>query len=369
MKFLKYYLGTGATASILLYYNRDNIANKYVIPKLYKCDPERAHNIAINLLALGIKPNIKIYQNDTLNVNLWNRQFGNPVGLAAGFDKNARAYQTLNEIGFGFIEVGTVTPLPQKGNPKPRIFRFDNYIKNRCGLNNDGLEKIIPRLKLTPNNILGVSLGINENTENIIDEFNTSVCKVNDCSDYIVLNISCPNIAHNLQNDYNLIDKIVEKSRTNSIKPLLIKISSDIEYNDLKQIAKISIDHNLDGIIIGNTKKCLEGGLSGMPIKDISNKAVRDFYYLTNGKIPIIGVGGIFTGKDAYQRIKDGASLVQIYSSFIFNGPEVVNDINQELNELLQKDGYSNIQDVVGANHTYYKYLFDYLNYHKKKIF
>ena len=365
MKIVKYTLGSGIALSSLLYYNRDKITNRFIVPNLHKCDPETAHNIAINLLSLGITPKVKIIENDSLKLNLWNKEFKNPIGLAAGFDKNAKAYKNLYNFGFSFVEVGTMTPLPQAGNPKPRIFRFENYIKNRCGLNNDGIDTILPRLQLSDKNILGVNLGINNETTSITEDFNNSICKVNDYCDYIVLNISCPNISHNLQDNSSIISNVIQKAKENSIKPILIKISSDIDYQNLKIIADISLSNKLDGIIIGNTKKCPDGGLSGLPIKNISSQAVKDFYFLSGGRIPIIGVGGIFTGEDAYQRIKDGASLVQIYSSFIFNGAETVNMINSEILDLLEKDGYSNISEVVANNHNFNNYIVNWYKYIK----
>jgi len=367
MKLLRYTVATGISAASAILYNKDKIARDYVIPYIYSLDPEKAHNITIKLLSLGISPKVEVYENESLKCHLFGKPFKNPVGLAAGFDKNAVAYRTLYDWGFSFIEVGTMTPLPQEGNQKPRIFRFENSIKNRCGLNNDGIDNILPRLFHPVDKTLGVNIGINNDSENIVNDYMNQVISLNRCADYTVINISCPNVNHNIQGNRELVEKIIMETRKVSNVPLVIKISPDIGNKQLKFIANKCLEHNIDGIIIGNTARCVEGGLSGEPIRDMATQTIRDFYRITGGKIPIIGCGGIFTGRDAYEKIKEGASLVQIYSAMIFNGPEAVNTINTELAELLKEDKHTSIAEAVGKNHTYWRSILDtvyyYLNY------
>ena len=358
------------------FYNKDIISKKYIIPKLYSMDPEEAHNLAIKFMSYGFMPKYEQFKDKSLNVHLWNKTFKNPVGLAAGFDKHAKAYDSLSKIGFGFLELGSVTLQPQNGNPKPRIHRFKDSIINSCGFNSDGLDTFYKRISKRDNNdcIIGTNIGKNLNTNNILNDYQECIEKLDKYSDYMVINISSPNTVNltNLQNKENL-ETILMRVKSCSNKPILIKLSPDLEYEQLTDIRDLVFKYNVDGLIISNTSKIPAGGLSGKPIYDKSNQVLYDMYKLTYGKVPLIGVGGIFTGDDAYQKIKNGASLVQIYTSFILEGPEVINNINTRLYELLKRDGYESIEDAIGVDikNNYWNYLYYQTKYEnlKKNIY
>jgi len=369
--------GVGVTSAIgYILYHKDKIAKTYIIPKLYKMDPEEAHDLAINFMSYGFMPKYDIFQDKSLNIRLWNKTFKNPVGLAAGFDKHAKAYNSLSKLGFGFLELGSVTLLPQNGNPKPRIFRFEDSIINSCGFNSDGLDSFFTRIskREKDNCIIGTNIGKNLNTEDILNDYQKCIQKLDEHSDYVVINISSPNTLNltKLQNKENL-ETILMRVKSCIRTPLLIKLSPDLEYEQLKDIRDLVFKYNVDGLIISNTSKIPAGGLSGKPIYDKSNQVLYDMYKLTNGKIPLIGVGGVFTGDDAYQKIKNGASLVQIYTSFILEGPDVINKINTRLYELLKRDGYESIEEAIGSDikNNYWNYLYYQTKYENliKKIY
>ena len=327
---------------------------------LNKLEPETAHNIAIWALSKNINLPLSdgVYKSKRLESRVFGVDFQNPVGLAAGFDKNGVAYTALSNYGFGFIEIGSITPFGQVGNPKPRIFR-DNQnksITNFCGLNNYGVvdivERVIDNPKLHNQTKLGVSLS--KNNDGSIKDYKTSALYVNhiDHCDYVVLNLSCPNVPNkfdvNQKNDLKYIIESTQKVLDD--KPVLIKISPDLTEAQLNDIASISLETKLDGIICGNTTKTDKGGLSGKPLSEKSNKQVSILYKSLNGKIPIIGCGGIMNAEDAYLMIKNGANLVQIYSLFIFEGPDSVYKLNKKIDEFLEQDGLKSIADAVGLN-------------------
>ena len=337
--------------------------------------PELAHSITINLLKY-LKFNFKNIDNPILSQHLFGLDFPNPVGLAAGFDKNAEVVKSMFSLGFGFVEVGTVTPLPQKGNPKPRIFRLDqdNAIINSLGFNNKGSKKIkknILKLKnsFSENKIIGVNLGKNKNSTNSIDDYLFGIEQFGKEASYITINISSPNTEglRDLQlrgNIENLIKKIISKREEImeiNKKPVFVKISPDLNEDQLRDIALISLANNVDGLILTNTttdrpknllssNKIKKGGLSGKPLFESSNNILRKMYNLTNGQITLIGVGGISNGSDCYEKIKSGASLVQLYSALTFSGPLLISKIKNELIDLIKTDGYKNISDVVGKS-------------------
>lgn len=328
----------------LYYYSNDIIT--YFLNKL---NPEIAHNIAISALKNNIIIKNNNYDSDRLKIDLFNKNFKNPVGLAAGFDKNAEAYPTLFKYNFSFIEVGTVTLYERFGNKKPRIFRNNktNTIINSCGLNNNGVVKIknniIHNNKYIDNsNILGISISSITNK----NDYHKCITQVNNLSDYIVINISCPNVKKSKDD----LDLLLKECKEIAKQPLLIKISPDLNNEQMEYIANVSIKNKIDGIIVSNTTKTDMGGKSGTPLKKLSDNKLKEMYILTNGKIPLIGCGGIMNGKDAYDKIKNGASLIQIYSGFIFEGPEVIYKINKELDYLLEKDNYTNIKEAIGSN-------------------
>ncbi len=337
--------------------------------------PELAHSITINLLKY-FNFNFNNIEDPILSQHLIGLDFPNPVGLAAGFDKNAEVVNSMFSFGFGFVEVGTITPLPQQGNPKPRVFRLenDNAIINSLGFNNKGAKKVkknISKLRksLSENRIIGVNLGKNKNTINSIDDYLIGMEQLGNIASYITINISSPNTQglRDLQlkgNIENLIKQIVlKREQIESInkKPILIKISPDLNDDQLRDIALISLANNIDGLILTNTttnrsnkllstNKNKKGGLSGKPLFEISNNILRKMYNLTNGQITLIGVGGISNGSDCYEKLKSGASLVQLYSSLTYSGPLLISKIKKELIDLIKTDGYKNISEIVGKS-------------------
>jgi len=342
---------------------------KKIFPILNFIPPELAHNLAIRFFTNfknKIKPDDLI-----LNIKVCNLKFTNPIGLAAGFDKNGEAYDGLMRLGFGFVEIGTVTLNPQFGNKKPRIFRLfeDKAIINRLGFNNIGAEKVLQNVKKYDSangpGLLGVNLGKNLDSKELVEDYVKLLKIFNRKASYITLNVSSPNTPglRELEQKDNL-DKLVKKislfKKKNSVNiPVFLKIDPDISKNQLGDIADIILSSTIDGVIISNTsihrsnelisKHANEkGGISGLPIKETSNKLLKDFYILTNGKIPLIGVGGISDGKDAYERILNGASLIQLYTSLIYKGPSIVSKIKEELAYLLKKDNYKSLNQAVG---------------------
>lgn len=298
----------------------------------------------------------------------------NPIGLAAGFDKNAEAVAGLDEMGFGFIEVGSVTPEPQPGNDKPRCFRLaeDNGIINRYGFNSDGMAKVQERLKNLRldgsfKGVLGVNLGKNKTSETPIEDYKKGIDALGPYCDYLVINISSPNTPglRSMQNKRELEDllRACVDQRNKLLKPvpLVLKISPDLNESELKDIANVvqKKGTKVDALIVSNTTISRPeslisghsqevGGLSGAPVKDLSTKVISQMFKLTKGAVPIIGVGGIGSGQDAYEKILAGASAVQIYTAIVFQGPPVVSRIKRELSELLQNDNFSSVRDAVG---------------------
>jgi len=339
-------------------------------PFLFNLDPETAHNLAIKSLKFNPFPS-KIFEVDDeqmLNIKLLGKNFPNPIGLAAGFDKSAEVYNSLLKLGFGFVEVGTVTPLKQYGNPKPRIFRLedDKALINRLGFNNDGMEAIKGRIMSDQKKgILGVNIGPNKETKDQKNDFCLGLKNFFDIADYITVNISSPNTEglrdfHDQEKLINLmgaLNKIKKDNGTNI--PLLLKISPDIKNNHIPEIADAAIKNNISAIILTNTTngnrdnltselKEEEGGLSGNPLHQISTNMIRKFYKELNNKIPIIGVGGVNSGKSAYEKIVAGASLLQLYTSFVYRGPSAAKDIKKELIQILKSEGIKNVKEAVG---------------------
>ena len=334
---------------------------KIILPVLFLFDPEKVHNftfllfkIFLNIPFVGFLVQ-KIYSvdNKKLSKKLFGIEFKNPVGLAAGFDKNAKLYNELSRFGFGFIEIGTVTPIAQPGNPKKRLFRLtnDEGIINRMGFNNDGMHKIANRLKKNKNILIGGNIGKNKSTPNdkAVNDYLLCFNYLFDFVDYFVVNVSSPNTPNlrELQNT-NFLRVILdslnkENLKKSKIKPILIKISPDLSKENLLEIVDLAISLKIDGIIATNTtinrdnltsKNINEsGGLSGKPLANKSNEVIRFISDKSNGKIPIIGVGGIHSAKDAIDKIKAGADLVQIYTGFIYEGPSLIKSINKALVE------------------------------------
>ena len=332
---------------------------------LFLFDPEIAHRITINYLKFARFKKPKLYK--VLQSEIFGLNFQNPIGIAAGFDKNGEVAHNLINLGFGFSEVGTVTPKPQPGNPRPRVFRLkdDRAIINRLGFNSVGFSEVKTKLEKIGDNIIGVNIGANKNSKDFSEDYIKGIKFFSTLASYITINISSPNTPglrnlEVLENLDVLLDKINNlESEDLLIKiPILLKISPDLEADNLKYLCEKVLSSKIDGLIISNTTisrdsistDTLEkGGLSGKPIFDISTKQLRMAYKYTNGKIPLIGVGGVDSAEKAYEKIKNGASLIQLYTGLVYNGPNLIKDINEDLSSLIERDGYSNISEAVGA--------------------
>ena len=339
-------------------------------PFLFSLDPETAHDLAIKSLKFNYLPSrmFEVEDEQILNTELLGKNFPNPIGLAAGFDKSAEVYNSLLRFGFGFVEVGTVTPLKQFGNSKPRIFRLeeDGALINRLGFNNDGIEIIKKRIKSEKKKgVLGINIGPNKNTKDQKNDFCLGLKNFFDIADYITINISSPNTEglrdfHDQEKLKDLLLALNKIKNENKINiPLLLKISPDIIDNHISEIADVAIKNDISGIILTNTTdsnrdklmnnfKKEEGGLSGKPLQQISTDMIKKFYKQLNGKIPIIGVGGVNSGKSAYEKITAGASLLQLYTGLVYKGPLLVKNIKKELIQILKSEGLNNIKDAVG---------------------
>ena len=337
---------------------------------IFKIDPELAHTLAIKSLKLNLIKNIfDENRNDPMfQTSLFGKQIENPIGMAAGFDKNAEVYNSLFKLGFGFVEVGTITPLQQYGNPKPRVFRLveDEALINRLGFNNLGSENINMRIRSNPiDGLLGINIGPNKETKNRLEDYLLGLKTFHDIADYITINISSPN-TENLRDFHeetkfsellSLIEK--EKNRLKSKIPIVVKISPDISESQINEISDTILRHSIGAIIISNStenererliniSKYQKGGLSGKPLEEKSNQLIKKFYNLLKGKTQIIGVGGVDSGKSAYKKFQSGANYVQLYTGMVFQGPNIVRKIKKELKELLVKDGVKNFQEIIG---------------------
>lgn len=350
---------------------------------LFKLDPEKAHNLGIKLLQTGLSTKFsrniasrKFAVNEFGSLKRFGLEFKNPLGIAAGFDKNGIVVNQLAALGFGFVEVGTITFEPQSGNEKPRMFRIarDQALINRLGFNNQGAAGVVERLrKLLPECVLGVNIGKNKDVpnaqaiKNYLDSFDLAF----EVADYIAVNISSPNTPNlrDLQNAdefEDLAGKLQERNRELSggkPKPLLIKIAPDLSEAGICAITDLSLKLDLAGIIATNTTvsrngltagsaaldKIGNGGLSGRPIKSRSTEVIRTIYKHSNGKLPVIGVGGIFTAEDAFEKISAGACLVQAYTGFVYQGVSFARDVNFGLVKLLKEHGFDSLDEAVGS--------------------
>jgi len=332
---------------------------KIILPVLFLIDPEKVHNIIFSSIKILFKfPFVKflvskfyIIDDSRLEKSLFGIKFKNPVGLAAGFDKNAQLYEELTSFGFGFIEIGTVTPKPQSGNPKKRLFRLveDSAIINRMGFNNIGVEEVIENLKKNKSTLIGGNIGKNKITPNYlaIDDYVTSFNMLFDFVDYFVVNVSSPNTPNlrDLQEKEpltKLINSLISINRNKKKpKPILLKIAPDLNNNQLLDIISIVKHTGLDGVIATNTtinrnnlksvNKNELGGLSGKPLTSRSTEVIKFISKNSNKTIPIIGVGGINTVADALEKFDAGADLIQIYTGFIYEGPNLIRSINKAL--------------------------------------
>ena len=337
---------------------------------IFKIDPETAHGLAIKSLKLNFVPNIiqEEKNNPLFKTKLFNKDIDNPIGMAAGFDKNAEVYNSLFKLGFGFVEVGTITPLKQYGNPKPRVFRLveDEALINRLGFNNQGAKNISDRIKKNrPTGLLGINIGPNKDTKEREKDYIECLKIFHQNADYITVNISSPNTEdlrsfHDQTKLNELLETIdKEKKKLSSKIPIAVKVSPDISNDDISKISEVLLSNQIEVIIISNTsdstrdslnniQKHQKGGLSGKPIKEKSTKLINKFYKLLNGRVKIIGVGGVDSGKSAYEKFLAGANYVQLYTGMVFRGPNIVSMIKKELRELLLKDGVKNFSEIVG---------------------
>ena len=337
---------------------------------IFKIDPERAHFLAIQSLKLNLVSNIfDEHKNDPIfKTKIFNKELNNPIGIAAGFDKNAEVYNPLFKLGFGLVEVGTITPLKQYGNSKPRVFRLveDQALINRLGFNNHGSDVVLNRIKLNNKlGVLGINVGPNKDSDNRINDYLIGIEKFHEVADYITINISSPN-TENLRNFHDerklqdLLKTVSEKKKSlDSNIPIVVKISPDIDENQINLISEILLENDISGIIISNTSESSrdilkniqrhqKGGLSGKPIEKKSNLLINKFYNLLKGKIKIIGVGGVDSGQSAYEKFLLGADYIQLYTGMVFQGPNIASIIKKDLQELLNRDGVKNFSEIIG---------------------
>ena len=370
---------------------------KLVRPLMFRLDAETAHEMGIESLRLGLSglfaggPAVPFGKIERFGLS-----FSNPIGVAAGFDKNGVVVNQLESLGFGFVEVGTVTLKPQKGNPKPRLFRLpeDQALINRLGFNNDGAEVVADRLrKLERKCVVGVNIGKNKDVPNeeAVENYVACLDIVHDVADYVAVNISSPNTPglRDLQRGENLENlvgalmarismqafnaenaenaEVDERGAPQSpsldvpAKPLLVKIAPDLSEPELEEIVDICLRNGIAGIIATNTTVARDGlrtanvdalgagGLSGRPLTSRSNQVISKIYGFSNGQLPIIGVGGIFTARDAFDKIAAGACLVQAYTGFVYGGPSFARDIAEGLRKLLEQNGFASIDDAIGS--------------------
>ncbi|KAL5273655.1 DHODH family protein [Megaselia abdita] len=366
-------------AGLNVYKGNEKFYDNFVMPIVQKIPPEASHRLAVLACKYNLFPESKASDPETLCTDFFGQKISNPIGIAAGFDKQGEAVEGLERIGFGIVEIGSITPFPQPGNEKPRVFRLveDKAIINRYGFNSDGHKVVFDRLKeirmkSSLKGVLGINLGKNKTSTDALRDYVEGVQLFGTISDYLVINVSSPNTPglrdlqgkKDLENLLRGVLSARNKLPTNNKVPIFLKLAPDLTQQDIKDITSVisSKDCKVDGLIISNTtidKTKLNsseelttqaGGLSGAPLKNRSTELIAQVYNLTGGKVPIIGVGGVFSGADAYEKIQAGASYVQLYTSLIYHGPPIVEKVKRELDEILKKDGFNNVKDAVGSN-------------------
>lgn len=345
-----------------------------ISPFLMMMDPERAHRAAITAVKLGLAGRDLAKDPPALACKVWGLDFRNPIGLAAGFDKDGEVFDRMLALGFGFVEAGSVTPRPQPGNPKPRLFRLveDRAVINRFGFNSRGLEHFVERLSQRSGaRVVGANLGKNKETEDAAADYAMGIDAVCRHSDYLVINVSSPNtpglrglqargpIADLLGRSLDARQKAAgDKNRP---PPLLAKVGPDLAEEQVSDIGEVALACGIDGLIVGNTtvtrpsglqSACRDeaGGLSGRPLFAHANACLAAMYRYTRGRLPIIGCGGVASGADAYAKIRAGAHLVQLYSALVYHGPGLVRTIKSELAALLAADGFASVAEAVGVD-------------------
>lgn len=342
---------------------------RLVAPLLARIDAETAHRVAINALRAGLVPTDRGGDDPILATTAWGRPFPNPIGLAAGFDKNAEVPDAMLRSGFGFVEIGTVTPRPQIGNDRPRLFRLaeDHGVVNRMGFPGEGLEAVVRRLKARPRvGLVGVNVGANKDSADRAADYAACVAAAAPWADYLVCNVSSPNTPglRDLQGRDDLL-RLLTGARAargqHDDVPLLVKIAPDLSEGDVEDVAGAAVEAGIDGLIVGNTtvsrpaglrspRRTESGGLSGAPLLDLSTAVLKRAARAVQGRLKLIGCGGVATGADAYAKIRAGATLVQLYTALVFEGPGLVRTIKAELAALLKQDGFSSLSQAVGAD-------------------
>jgi dihydroorotate dehydrogenase len=335
-------------------------------PLAFAFDAETAHRLTIKALKLMPARRPPDFP-DSLRTRVAGIDFPTPIGLAAGFDKDAEVPEQMLSLGFGFVEIGTVTPRPQRGNDKPRLFRLrkDRAVINRMGFNNSGQPSAYGRLMECMHlpGIVGVNIGANKDSADRIADYASGVRAMAPVARYVTINVSSPNTPglRQLQDEGALkaLLSAVNEARPKNGPPIFLKVAPDLGEGEPDQIVRVAIQHGVDAIIIGNTTLSRpqlksrhageQGGLSGTPLKSLALKALRDFRAASGGEIPLIGVGGIASADDAWERIRAGASLVQLYTAMVYEGPGIARRIARGLAQRLKREGYANIADAVGS--------------------
>ena len=324
-------LGSGVCGGLLLY-RQDERFYSSLSASLHKClDGETTHRLAVTALSRGLYFRSRTAEEPELSVTVWGRHFRNPVGVAAGFDKHGEAVSGLSDIGFGFVEVGSVTPEPQEGNPKPRVFNSDGHLEVR------------KRLELLRaggfNGILGVNLGKNKNSPSAVEDYVAGVRQFSHLADYLVINISSLQARQDLKTLIQSVLAARRELKLSRVPPLLVEISPDLSDSELQDVAEVvtAPDCRVDGLVVTNST--------------VSTATIRRMFSLTGGHIPIVGAGGVSSGAEAWEKVLAGASLVQIYTGLVYHGPPLVTRVRRELRDLVTEGGYSNIAEAVGADH------------------
>jgi len=347
-------------------------------PILHAMDAETAHKLTLRALATGLYPRDKTPDDPRLHLSVFGHAFTNPVGIPAGFDKNAQVLDAAFAFGIGFLEAGSVTPKPQYGNPTPRVFRdpSSKSVINRMGMSNEGMEVFWDRYQkfrqkgLHRHGIVGINIAKNKDTQDPAEDYLTLISKFAGHADYLTVNISSPNTPglRTLQGReilMPLLTALVERRNqvcaNTKYSPLLIKLAPDLSPEECEDIAACVMDAKVDGLVLSNTTtdrpetlpegfRKETGGLSGPHVRAKSTQIIKRFYKLTNGSLPIIGVGGIASGIDAYEKIRAGASLVQLYTALVFQGPGLIGQIKRDLSAFMDRDGFKNISDAIGVD-------------------
>jgi dihydroorotate dehydrogenase len=335
-----------------------------VRPFVFALDAERAHRLTIRALK-AIPAGLPPLEDPVLAIRVAGLDFPNPVGLAAGFDKDAEVHGQMLGLGFGFVEVGTLTPRPQEGNPRPRLFRLaeDRAVINRMGFNNGGFDSARARLRGRRRGIVGVNIGANKDSADRIADYVAGVSETGPLAAYLTINVSSPNTPglRGLQDEGALRELLAAVGAARGTRaPMFLKVAPDLEPGEIDGIARAAIDGRVDALIVGNTTvsrpplgskhRGESGGLSGAPLKALALRRLRDFRAATGGALPLIAVGGIENGVDAYARIRAGASLVQLYTALVYQGPGIARAIAGELRSLLARDGFATLAEAVGAS-------------------